>query len=216
MILNCPLPAALTAIVQPACPFRFDQIVRMAFQRRQAAGAEPFPTLVGLQTLANWTALLAAADSTKIVVSPIFSSLVIPSSEALTSGGNDNTTFAGIREYNGEGAVTVTGQFKNLSPASKRSLDLLAQESLAGSTGTTNLTGFFFNKDGYSFQVNPLAAGVATTKYKGFEIYNFRIGTPGSEGLNSPNVLPFSFDLKSDWFDYATSVKPNFDPLTEI
>lgn len=217
MILDCPLPAALKAITQPTCPFKFDQIVRMALQRRQPTATPPFATLVDIQTLANWTTLKAAVASTKVVVTPIFAGLVIPASEALTSGGGDNSTFAGIREYNGENFVTVTGSFKNLPPISKRDMDYLSQESLAGSTGVSNLTAYFFNRSGYSFQVNPVdAGGVATTTYFGVPIYNFRVSSPGSEGYNAPNINTFSFDLNSDWADYLSSVNLAFDPLTEI
>lgn len=212
MILNCPLPEALTEIPQPSCPFKLDQIVRMAFQRRQPSATPPFATLAELQAIAKWNTYKAATDSTKMVFSPIFAGMVIPPSEGLTTGGNDNSTFNGIPDYNGEGSVTVTGVMKNLPPATKRALDALSQESLAGVTGATNLTVFLFNKDGYSFQENP-AAG---TTYRGIPIYNFRISSVGSEGLNAPNIHNFSFGVPANWADYLTSVKPTFDPLTEL
>ena len=217
MILDCPLPDELTAIPQPTCPFKLDQIVRAAFQRRQPSDDPAFPTLADFQDLAEWTAFKAATDDTKIVVSPIFSGLVIPQSEALTTGGNDNSTFNGIREYNGEGSVTIAGQFKNLPPASKRAMELLSQESLAGATGISNLCICMFNREGYSFPENPVTAlGVATTIYKFIPIYNFRISTLGSEGFNAPNINGFSFDVAEGWDRYLVSVKPAFDALTEI
>lgn len=211
MILICPLPAALTAITQPTCPFRFDQLVRIAFQRRQAVAAPPFATLADIQTLGDWTDYKAAVDSTKVVMSPIFAGCVIPPSEALTVGGNDNSTFNGIREYNGEGSVTATGVFKNLPSASKRDLDLLSQESLASSVGVSNLTAYFINRSGYFFARNP-----STTVYFGVPIFNFRVSDVGSEGFNAPNVNNFSFDLQAGWADRLLSVLPTFDPLTEI
>lgn len=218
MILNCPLPAALTVIPQPTCPFKFDQIVRIAFQRRQPTDAPPFESLADLQDVDTWTAFKAASGSTKIVLSPIFAGFTIPQSEGLTTGGNDNTTFNGIREYNGEGAVTAVGVFKNLPPATRRALDLLAQESLAGSTGISNLTVYFFNKDGYIFCINPTTGNpeVATTDYKGIPAYNYRVSSTGSEGFNAPNTNGFSMDFQDGWDRYLVSVKPAFDPLTEI
>jgi len=217
MILQCPLPASLKAITQPTCPFKFDQIVRFALQRRQPVATPPFSTLVAIQTLANWTTFKAAVDNTKVVMTPVFTGLTIPGSEAQTTGGNDNSTFNGIREYNGEGSITVTGEFKNLPPASKRDLDWLAQESLASSVGISNLTLYPINKDGYIFPVNPVdGAGAATTTYFGIPVYNFRVGSAGSAGFNAPNINGFSFDLPASWADYLASVKPAFDPLTEI
>ena len=216
MNLVCPLPAALVEIPQPDCPFKFDQIVRMAFQRRQPEATPPFPTLADAQTLAKWTAFKSAVDAKKLVVSPIFAGLVFPQSEALTTGGNDNSTFNGIRNYNGEGAVTVTGVFTNIPPATKRALDNLTMFSLAGATGISNLTAYFVNRDLVVYGENPFAAGVPSTVYRGIPIYNFRVSSPGSEGFNAPNLNAYSFDLPASWADYIAAWKPNFDPLTEL
>lgn len=219
MILSCPLPTALTTIPTQACPFRFDQIVRAFFQRRQPSATPTFATLTAFQTLATWTPLMTAVDSTKVVASPIFSGLVIPRSEAITTGGGDNSTFNGIAEYNGEGSVRVTAQLKNVAPAVKRAMDLLSQESLSGSTGLTNLEVFMVNKDNYAFPVNPMTNAVppvATTVYKGVPIYNFRISSAGSEGFGAPNIHDISWDMPASWADYLASVKPLFDFLTDL
>lgn len=215
MILNCPLPTALKSISQVACPFKFDQIARLGFQRRQSAA--PFGTLADIQTLENWQTLTAATDNTKIVMSPIISGLVIPKSEGLFTGGNDNSTFNGIADYNGEGAVTVTGTLKNIPPVIMREMELLTQESLSSAIGISNLTIYMFNRSGYGFQRNPLdGAGAATTTYFGFPVYNFRISSPGSEGFNAPNVNDISFQLPADWYRELSSVKPSFDPLADL
>lgn len=205
MQVACPLPAALTDIPVSACPFRFDQIVRVLYQRRQTATS--FATEALMKVLANWTALTAATDDTKVVVSPIFSGFVIPSSEPITVGGNDNSTFNGIREYYGEGAVTATGNFKNISSDVKAAMQLLTQESLASSVGVSNLTAYFVNKDGVIFY---------TDDQRGIPVYNARIGSVGSEGLNAPNVTPFGFDLQPEWDTAIKAVIPSFDPLTEL
>lgn len=216
MILNCPLPESLTAIPQAACPFKFDQIVRLGFQRRQPSATPPFATLAAMQTLATWTGFRDAVDDTKIVLSPIISGLVIPKSEGLFTGGNDNTTFNGIADYNGEGAITVTGTLKNIPPVIKRAMDLLVQESLSSAIGISNLTLYMFNRSGYGFAFNITNGEVATTTFKGFPTYNFRISSAGSEGFNAPNVNDISFQLPADWADYLISFKPNFDPLTDL
>jgi len=217
MRIDCPLPAALTPVPAQTCPFRFDQIVRLAFQRRQPASAPPFANLAAIQSLASWQTLLDANDDTKIVLSPIFAGFTIPSSEAQTTGGNDNSTFAGLPEYNGEGSVTCPGVFTNMAPAIKRAMDALTQETLPSSTGLSNLTTYLINRDGYIFEVNPVTAGGAVgTAYKGIDIYNFRLGSVGSEGFNSKNSNPFSFNMPPNWADYLTSVKPAFDPLTDL
>lgn len=206
MIINCPLPAALTTLVKPTCAFRFDQIVKILFAQRQA-GASQFADDAAFKALATWTPLLVAADATKVVTSPIFSSFVIPQSEPLTAGGNDNSTFAGIRDYFGEGSVTATGVFNNLTPAAMVALDDLTQYSLSTAVGVSNLTAYFVNKDGVVFY---------TGARFGVPIYNFRLGSTGSDGLNSHNKNAFSFDLRDGWDRALASTKPTFDPLTAI
>lgn len=206
MILNCPLPAALTTLVNPDCPFRFDQIVKIAFMQRQP-GASPFATEADMKLLATWTPLLAAVDETKVAASPIFAGFVVPKSEPLVQGGNDNSTFAGLEQYYGEGSVRATGTFQNMTSASLLALDELTQFSLSTATGTSNLTAYLINKDGYIFY--------SGAQY-GIPIFNFRVGGTGSEGLNRPNVNDFSFNLIAGWDRALKVVKPTFDPLTEL
>lgn len=210
MIVNCPLPATLTKIKQPSCPFILDQIVRTAFQRRQAAA--PFATATTIQTLSNWDTFLAATDATKIVLSPIFAGGSVPPSEPLTQGGNDNTTFNGIRLYQGEGFVTMSGVFNNLPQETKRDMDLLTQESLASSVGVSNLTIYFFNKNGEGFA----NSGKPAAGYWGVPGYNFRISSVGGGGFNQQNTNNWSIDLPGNWSDYLVSFLPTFDPLTQL
>jgi hypothetical protein len=218
MFIDCPLPTSLKSIPLPSCPFKLDQIVRIIFQRRQPLSIPPFATLADIQTLTNWNTLLNAVGNTKAVVSPLFAGLVIPQSEALTTGGNDNSTINGIPDYNGEGSVTVTGVYKNLPPVTKRAIDALVQESLAGSTGVSNLTIYFVNRYGYIYAHNPLATGTQnpSTNYFGVPAYNYRISSLGSEGLNAPNTNGFSFSMPADWADHLVSIKPSFDALGEL
>lgn len=204
MITVCPLPNELEDIPAASCAVQFDQIVRIAFQRRQS-GAASF-TSTSIKLLATWTPLLAATDITKVVMSPIFAELVIPQSEALTTGGNDNTTFNGIPNYNGEGSVTVTAQRTNLESAVKKALKEMTKYSLASSVGASELTAYLINRNGEIIHNN----------YKGFPIYNFGISSVGSEGFNSPNKNALRFTFAPDWDDDSLMVKPAFDPLTEL
>lgn len=205
MKLNCPLPAALTTIPLSECPFRFDQIVRLFFQMRVTESE--FAAEADMQVLANWTPLLTALDNTKIIVSPIFAGFVIPKSEPNVQGGGDNSTFAGIEQYYGENPVRATGTFQNLTGATLAALREISQFSLSNAVGATNLTVYMVNKDGYVF-------------YKGDQlgipVYNFRVGTTGSEGLNRPNANDFSFNLPEGWDEDIQVVKPAFDPLTAL
>lgn len=208
MIITCPLPAELIDITASDCPFKFDQIVRLGFQQRQSATS--FANEAAMKVLANWQALQGQSDETKIVMSPLFAGFVIPGSEPLTTGGNDNTTIKGLRTYHGEGSVTATGTFRNLQPQSKVDMSAYSQYSLVNSVGLSNLTIYMVNKDGYIFYTDVSAV------LNGIRCYNFRIGNRGSEGLNADDINGFSVDMEDGWDNNLKVVKPSFDPLTEL
>lgn len=207
MDVNCPLPGELTNIPDFDCGPRFDQAVKLAFQRE----GNTFATLSAIQTLATWTPLLTADDDTKITVTPYFAGLVIPASEGQFEGGNDNTTISGVRLYKGENGVTVTGVFRNLPSDVRAALRTYSQESLS-SVGATNLTVFMFTRPG----LEKIIAKKVGTTYKGIPVYNFRIASIGSEGFNSDNVINFSFDLLPDWDEDVEVISPSFNPLTAL
>jgi hypothetical protein len=204
ILLQCPLPEAILNIDRPDCPFKMDQIVALIFQRRQAAA--PFASADEMKSLAAWAPLFLATDRTKAVITPIITSWTFPPSEALVQGGNDNTTFNGIREYNGEGSVTAEGQMKNLEPRIKKQIMSIVPFGLSSAVGVSDLTVYFVNKDGVIFH-NDL---------QGFPVYNARVGSRGSEGFNSPDTNAIGLDLAPNWDNELASVNPDFNPLIEL
>lgn len=203
MDIVCPKPTALTAIPDNGCGMKFDQIVRLALQRTQDPASFDGTTLITAE--ANWDTLIAASGNTKIVKTPIFADLVIPSSEAAEEGGNDNSTVGGVPQYLGENPVKVTGVFRNLLSATKLQLDKLAGESLA-SNGVSQIWIYAFNRHGK----------LISKGNDGIPIYNFRLGTFGSEGYQQDNKCPFSFWLPADWDASVVMTSLAFNPLTAI
>lgn len=204
MLQSCPPAPALTPISAVNCAQIFDQIVMAFFQRTQSAA--PFANEAALKTLSNWDTLIAAADSTKIIYTPAFSSANIAESEALTQGGNDNTTFNGIPEYYGEGFAPFVGVFKNLPSTQKVQLSALSAESIASATGVARLSVFLVNRHGQIIHNN----------LKGIPCYNFRISSTGTQGLNSANTNTIGFVLPPNWDDSITVSTPDFDPFTDL
>lgn len=199
-LFTCPAPSALGAIPAIACPIRFDQIQKIAFQRKQSSA--PFASESALNTQSNWTTLLTASNATKVIVSPHLTNLVIPPSEALTEGGNDNTTLNGMTRLMGGSNVTVTAELRNASAEAILALKALTSES-AIMAGFSNLSGFFFNKDGK----------IIHNDLFGFDIFNFFISDPGSEGYLKDNVCTVRFEMKYGWADAAALSSPSFNPL---
>jgi hypothetical protein len=192
LTISCPLPAVLTAVPESACPFRFDQISKIAFQQIQTAG---FMTTTTILLKATWTALLAAVDATKIVLSPPINNCIIPPSELNAEGGNDNTTIGGVRKINGLNMVQVTGQLLNISDATKLAMQALFDFTKAPAPGVTKLWAYFFTTDG------KVIFKKSTLNALGIEIYNLYVTDPGSEGYNKDNICNFGFEMLGGWSD---------------
>lgn len=189
---SCPLPAALVSVPESSCPFRLDQIAKVAFQQIQSSG---YMTETTVLLKATWTALLAAIDATKVVLSPPINNLVIPVSQLASEGGNDNTTLGGVRNVKGLQMITITGQLLNISDATKKALQELFDFSRSPAPGITQLWAYFLTTDGrVIYKKN-------TTNVLGFEVYNVTVSDIGSEGFNKDNVCDFSMDLLGGWSD---------------
>lgn len=201
--MSCTRPAALTPITQPTCEVKFDQVIRLAFQRRQSAA--PFANEAAFKLLSNWTALLAAADETKVTVSPLFAGMTIPQSEGLFEGGNDNTTIDGNEVYKGEGFVKVTGTFTGLTAAIAEELRTLTAESAPGLSD--GLTLFMINREGDI---------IHDDAYRGIPVSNFRISSVGSEGYGAGNKHAFSFSMAGDWDAGVGITTPSFNPRFDL
>jgi len=204
---NCPLPTALTTIAEDSCPFNMNQISRFFITRASNA---TFPLTVGATasddpTLAAfWATLTAAADDTKVVLSPVVGGdPVIAGGEVLTSGGNDNTTFNGQIENNGTGASTFTCVFKQLTPAQARTMKDLECETLKV---------FMVNNEGKIFSISQ-DAGVTVD---GITVSALGLGDRNNTGFNSKDTHAFSFSLPPRWDDYLYEIAPEaaFNPLT--
>ena len=186
VVCACPPPSAISAIPAAICPFKFDQVVKIWFQRKQATPNFDLVTNL-IESEASWTPLFAASDDTKVTVSPFISGLTFPMSESIEVGGGDNSSVFGLPEYQGEGNIVVEGMLKNVEPARLKILDEYVCESLA-TQGSTNLTAYFLNRFGQIIHNNQ----------QGFPIYNFRVSSLGSEGLNSNNTHAIRFNLVND------------------
>lgn len=204
MLFNCPAPSALAAITATTCPTKFDQIQKMALGR---VFAGRFADATDLGTEATWTAAKALTTSEKIVITPYLSNLVIPGSEAIKQGGNDNTTLNGVSEVMGGQMVTVTFTLKNVSAATAEALRAIGTETML-QPGVSQIEAFFFGTDN-SIIYNAESAGTAAS---GFPIYNLVVGDVGSEGLNSHNTYNISFEMAFGWSRYWKMITPAWNP----
>lgn len=200
----CPPASEIADIPDQACPERFDQIVRLILQRKQAA---PLLTTTTGLLVANWTPLLTEEDDTKVQGTPLFGGATIPIGEIRKTGGGDNSTINGMPILGGRNFVTVPVQLQDVEAAVRKAIRTYAADS-ALQPGFTNLTAYLVNRFG---QI--ICRKVDTALY-GIDIYNLYVSDTGSEGLGAANVNTMSFDLAPGWSDDVVVIKPtDFNPM---
>lgn len=203
-LFSCPPQSALPAIPTFSCPTKFGQIQKIAFQRVQTSASFSASSIL---LAASWTARTAANDDTKIVVSPFLLNVIVPQTEALYEGGNDNTTLNGVRRFRGLGSAAVTAELHGAPSSVFRALSTLTSES-AIQPGQTNLWAYFFSGDTNKIIGDANGAGI--------RIYNFSITDVGSAGFGADNIYNITFDLAPGWSENNTVYTAGFNPLTAL
>lgn len=211
MNCDCPLPSEIPTISAVTCGENIGQIQKMIFQRRGYS----FTGLNTIDLQASWDTLLSAVDDTKVTATPFrfLDSVVIPQNEAITEGGNDNTTVNGAIRVLGTGNVTVTGMLTSV-PAKQ----VAEIRSILGCE--TDIVVYFVN------QYNQIIGVDNSAAQDGSSITGFRIARnsgfvsdAGNEGLNTLDkaMLQFNFE-KQNWRDSIifTTPEATFDPLNDI
>ena len=209
-LCTCPAAASLTSIPAAGCPESFGQIQKIAFQRlRKADGTKnSFTNTSSILIKASWTAKMAAADDTKIVISPYIQA---PSQEAgspRTFGGG-NETLGGVEIIIGREPSTFTGVIRSVSQDVIKAMKQLQCEANADNLGV-----FLIDENGAVEAVKDEA--VATTFYP-IPIRSLFIGDKAHGGLEAPdsNAIQFSF-LPNYSDNLSIQVPTDFNPLTDL
>lgn len=209
-LCTCPAAASLTDIPAASCPETFGQIQKIAFQRlRKADGTKnSFTSSASILLKASWTARMAAADGTKIVISPYIQA---PSQEAgspRTFGGG-NETLGGVEIIIGREPSTFTGVIRSVPQSVIKAMKELQCEAQADNLGV-----YLFDENGAVECVQD--ANVATTFYP-IPIRSLFIGDKAHGGLEAPdsNAIQFTF-LPNYSDDLKISVPTDFNPLTDL
>ena len=200
----CPLPASIANLSPLVCPEHFGQITRIAFQRI----GTPFPAAAGaagdIDLLASWVALLSASDGTKIQAAPINENFVLPVSEAIEEGGDDNSTAFGQVLVVGSGQVKPTGRYRGLTGQILKQLkQFISESAIFGQLGV-----YLFNEHG---QI--ICSNLSGTEHGPIPITSYFISSIGSEGFNTHNMVNFQWSMLSNWSDDIKIVTPvDFNP----
>lgn len=210
-MITCPCPAnaALTTIPAQGCAESFGQIQKVAFQRLQSSGAKnSFTTAASIKLKASWTALMAAADSTKIVVSPYIQAPTVEAGAARTFGGG-NETLGGVETVIGREPTTFTGAIRAVQQSIIKAMKELQCESLADNLGV-----YLFDENG---NICCLQDATTATTFYPIPIRALFIGDKAFGGLEAPDSNAIQWTFLPNYSDGLAIVAPtDFNPLTDL
>ena len=208
LICTCPAAAALPDVPTVKCPVTFGQIQKVAFQRlrKDDGSLNAFATEATIQALANWSALLVAADSTKVVVTPYINAPADSGGDArMSSGGNDD--LGGIAEVLGGNPVQFTGSFRAIPQATIKLLKELMCEAQAGNLGV-----FLFDENG---KIEAIENSDST--YSPIPIRGLFIGSKIHGNYDAKDSNAISWYYADNYSDDLVIVTPtDFNPLTDL
>lgn len=209
LICQCPAATALPTIPNVACPENFGQIQKVAFQRlRKADGtANSFTSQASILLKASWTALLAAADGSKIVVSPYINSPADSGGDArMSSGGNDD--LGGIPMVLGGNPVQFDGSLRSVPQSVIKAMKELQCEAAAGNLGV-----FLFDENG-KIEANK---GETDGAYTPIPIRALFIGSKIHGNFDAKDSNAISWQYPDNYSDDLAIVTPtDFNPLTDL
>lgn len=209
LVCQCPAAASLTTIPNVACAENFGQIQKVAFQRLVKADGtkNSFTSTASILLKASWTALLAAVDGSKVVVSPYINAPADGGGDArMSSGGNDD--LGGVPEVLGGEPVQFTGQIRAVSQTVIKAMKSLQCEANAGNLGV-----FLFDENGNIEAIK----GETDGTYYPIPIRALFIGSKihGNYDAKDSNAISWYYpDNYSD--DLAIVVPTDFNPLTDL
>ena len=210
LVCQCPAAAALTTIPNVQCSQNFGQIQKVAFQRlRKADGTRnSFTATAAIGLKASWTALLAAADGGKIVVSPYINAPADSGGDArLTSGGNDD--LGGVQEVLGGNPVQFDGQIRAVPQSVIKAMKELPCEANAGNLGV-----FLFDENG---NIQAVQDQTTATTYYPIPIRTLFVGSLIHGNYDAKDSNAISWQYPDNYSDDLAIVKPtDFNPLTDL
>lgn len=209
LFCSCPAAAYLTTIPAVSCPENFGQIQKVAFQRLYASGVKNGLAAASdaYKKKATWTALLSAANSTKIVVSPFINNPTDGGGDArLSGGGNDD--LGGVQVVLGANPVTFEGQLRSIPQSVVATMKKLMCEAETGNIGV-----YLFDEFGrVECQYDS-----TLSKYCPIPVRALFIGSLLHGNYDAQDANTISWQYLDNYSDTCKIFTPSdFNPLTDL
>lgn len=207
---QCPAASAITTIPAVTCGENFGQIQKVAFQRLTKADGtkNSFTSSASILLKASWTALMAAADGSKVVVSPYIEAPTSEPGAARTFGGG-NETLGGVEEILGAEPTAFSAVLRRMPQSVIKIMKELMCEANAGNLGV-----YLFNDSG---QIEAIQDGTTATTYYPIPIRSLFVSDKGHGGLENPDSNNISWQFAPNYSDNLAIVTPtDFNPLVDL
>lgn len=203
---GCPLGAHIADLEIEECKESMGQIQKVLFQRvYQTAGT--LNTIDDPTKKASWTTLLAAADGTKVTVSPYIQGPTTEAGAARTFG-SGNQVLGGIPITIGREATTFTGTIY------QENQKVIAQMK---DYQCETIGVYLIDENG---NIGCLVDDMdAPTEYMPIPIYSFFVGDKSLGGYEEPDSNAISWSFVPNWSDKFYIIKResmDFNPLTDL
>lgn len=202
LLCKCPLGTAIASITALTCVEDIGQIQRLAFQRLKDTDGDrvQFGAISTADTEAVLDALLAAADDTKVVLTPILANPEMEPGAAIEYGGG-NATPGGVPIMVGREATKLTMLALRIPQSIVKQLKALQCEKLQV---------YFVNQHG---QLIGETDGEQTPNLQGFAVQSLFIGDKKFGGFEEPDTNEVILYLEPNWSDDLTAIVPEYDLL---
>lgn len=216
MGLNCGCPAGahLADLEIAECKESLGQIQKIIIQRRYGtSGALNYITEANIKSKAAMAALAAAADGTKIIISPYIQNPTTTPGEARTFGGG-NQTLGGVEIVIGREPTTFEGVIYQELQSTIKTLKEYSCEEIGV---------YLIDENGnigaiYSKSINTGGKSPATG-YMPIPIRSFFVGDKNLGGYEEPDSNSIRWSFLPNWSDDLKIVKQSdmdYNPLTDL
>lgn len=208
MNCGCPAGAHLTDLVIAECKESLGQIQKIIIQRKyQSAGLLNKISAADIKTKTAMAGLAAAADGTKIIVSPYIQNPTTTPGEARTFGGG-NQTLGGIEIVIGREPTTFEGTIYQESQQTIKAMKNYSCEEIGV---------YLIDENG---NIGAIADDPANpANFSPIPIRSFFVGDKNLGGYEEPDSNAISWSFLPNWSDNLVIIKQtelDYNPLTDL
>ena len=206
LLVTCPPAAEISDIPNADCPEDVGQVQKLIFQRQfSATGVRNTVTPANAALKATWDGLLAAADNTKVQVTPFIMNPETEPGTAITDG-DGNAVVGGVPIVTGREQTRFSYEFVQVKQSVIKALKQLEGETLG-----------VWLIDEFGRIWGDSDDGASPTQLYPIPLRSVFFGDKSLGGLEVADRNFCEFSMVPNWSDDIASATPSdFDALTDL